>query len=216
MEDVACPPRILACFGPVCVPSPRPLRRGRPELRRGHTESRASQLWSAHPAVSQTKKIFKAADADGNGALDIEEVGEMMANMLGRPLGSAELTAVQKEMDADGDGLVDLAEFRAWVVGPSGTRLLGAAAAAAAASTRDMCTELPIMMAESGAKSLAEAEASRGGEADPDFNVPPEVERTASCVFLHHPATCCVAYRCDRADWFVLCLAGLDHGTVDA
>ena len=201
----------------VCVPSPRPLRRGRPEPRRGHTDSRAAQLLSAHPAISQTKKIFKAADHDGNGALDIEEVGEMMKNMLGRPLGSAELRAVQKEMDADGDGLVDLSEFRAWVAGPGGTRLLGATAAAAAASTRDMCAELPIIMAERGAKSLAEAEESRGGEADPDFNVPREVERTASCVLLHHPATCCIAYRCDRTDWFVLCLwACLDHETGDA
>eukprot|EP01043_Picozoa_sp_COSAG02_P079958 COSAG02_NODE_18771_length_920_cov_0.990256_2_plen_33_part_01 len=31
------------------------------------------------------KQLFQDADVDGSGHLDLEEVGEMMTNMLGKP-----------------------------------------------------------------------------------------------------------------------------------
>jgi hypothetical protein len=134
------------------------------------------------PDASQTKQLFQDADVDGSGHLDLEEVGEMMTNMLGKPLDPAELKRVQMEMDADGDGLIDFAEFRGWIASPSGKLVLGAAAASATAGGRCMTTELTRILEQRGEKSIAEAERSRGGAEDPDFLLPPEVERTPTYV----------------------------------
>ena len=125
--------------------------------------------------------MFQDADADGSGHLDLEEVGEMMTNMLGRPLAPAELKRVQAEMDVDGDGLVDFVEFRAWVASPSGKLVLGAAAASVTAKRVCMNIELTSILEEKGDTSIAEAEKSRGDVEDPDFFLLPEVERTLAC-----------------------------------
>lgn len=134
--------------------------------------------------ASQNKKaqqMFEDADADGSGHLDLEEVEEMMTNMLGAPLAPAELKRVQTEMDVDGDGLVDLEEFRAWIVSPSGKLVLGVADASLTAQRICMNTELTRILEEKGDTSIAESEKSRGGVEDPDFLLPPEVERTLTC-----------------------------------
>ena len=118
---------------------------------------------------------------DGSGHLDLDEVTEMMTNMLGKPLDPAELKRVQKEMDTDGDGLIDFSEFRAWVASPSGKLVLGAAAAEAVSVEGNMTTELTRILEERGEKSIAEADKCRGGVEDPDFLLPPEVERKLTC-----------------------------------
>ena len=59
------------------------------------------------------RDIFSALDADGNGYLDIVEVGEA-ANVLGFPMSSAELSSAFSTMDGDGNGRVTLEEFAEW------------------------------------------------------------------------------------------------------
>jgi hypothetical protein len=128
----------------------------------------------------QSKEIFAAADDDENGALDLDEVAEMLKNMLGREMDPQEALRVQREMDADGDGLVDFVEFRTWMVGSSGKQLLGQAAVDAANRMGEMNYELPRIMADKEAERLAAAEAKREEGEDPDRLLPPDVERTAT------------------------------------
>ena len=58
-------------------------------------------------------RIWKRVDADGSGALDREEVRQVLIQM-GRPEEDIDLDAAMEELDADGDGEVDFGEFEAW------------------------------------------------------------------------------------------------------
>ena len=64
----------------------------------------------------QSKEIFNAADDDENGALDLDEVAEMLKNMLGREMDPQEALRVQREMDTDGDGQIAFGEFVEWML----------------------------------------------------------------------------------------------------
>jgi hypothetical protein len=126
----------------------------------------------------QAKEIFLEADDDGSGALDLEEVAEMLKKMMGYEMAQSDLVRVQKEMDTDGDGQVDLSELCEWMQSDSGKKLMGESAAAAAAAHKTEIEELPRLMAEKEAVRFAEARAGRLDD-DNDSLLPPDVERTS-------------------------------------
>jgi len=57
--------------------------------------------------------IFKAIDADGNGYLDLKEIGDV-ATALGFPMDDDKLKAAFSEMDKTNNGRVTLNEFEHW------------------------------------------------------------------------------------------------------
>ena len=56
---------------------------------------------------------FASADANGNGALDLEELGEL-CHSLGSQMSAQQLECVLRSLDADHNGGVDVEEFVAW------------------------------------------------------------------------------------------------------
>lgn len=62
---------------------------------------------------TMTREAFDRADADGSGAIDREEVREVMKE-LGQKVGKRELDMAMREMDDDNSGEVSFEEFREW------------------------------------------------------------------------------------------------------
>jgi len=58
----------------------------------------------------RAKAIFKEIDTDGNGQIDVAEMGQAM-KILGVTLTNTELSTMMTEADADGDMLIDCDEF---------------------------------------------------------------------------------------------------------
>ena len=59
---------------------------------------------------------FKAADRDGNGTLDVEELGEL-CQKLGSQMGQNQLEMTLRTLDDDGNGGIDIDEFLKWFRG---------------------------------------------------------------------------------------------------
>ena len=62
---------------------------------------------------AQLEKMWVEMDADGSGALEPEELRQVLAKM-GTKLNDRKLARLMREIDRDGDGSVDLDEFRLW------------------------------------------------------------------------------------------------------
>lgn len=56
---------------------------------------------------------FEKFDKDGNGYIDLQELGQLQAD-LGQPLEPEKLEAAMKELDLNGDGVIDKEEFSRW------------------------------------------------------------------------------------------------------
>jgi len=62
---------------------------------------------------NEVKIAFAKYDADGSGAIDKEELGEL-SKELGHELTDEELDKALKDLDLNGDGVIDLKEFSRW------------------------------------------------------------------------------------------------------
>jgi len=60
--------------------------------------------------LMEYREAFKLFDKDGNGTIDIDELGSVMKN-LGQSPTNEELRAIIEEADIDGDGSIDFDEF---------------------------------------------------------------------------------------------------------
>lgn len=56
---------------------------------------------------------FDKFDKDGNGTIDLQELGQLSAQ-LGQPLDDEQLEAAMKDLDLNGDGVIDKDEFSRW------------------------------------------------------------------------------------------------------
>lgn len=65
------------------------------------------------PQAQYYKEMFDTADTGGEGTLDREELGVLMAQ-LGRPMADHELDTAMQMMDEDGSGTIDFEEFQKW------------------------------------------------------------------------------------------------------
>ena len=100
------------------------------ELRAGIASGRmGNALGSADAAAQTARHIFETFDADGDGVLDVAEIGNLAAAAQQRQHKAAQIAAeVVAALDADGDGRVDEAELRAGIAsGKMSTRAFGAA-----------------------------------------------------------------------------------------
>ena len=75
------------------------------------TENGGLDLWA----------LFREADADGSGFLDVTEV-ETLCQRMGKELSPPELEAAMAKMDFDGSGQVDWIEFNKWWANNAGVR----------------------------------------------------------------------------------------------
>eukprot|EP01043_Picozoa_sp_COSAG02_P017924 COSAG02_NODE_824_length_16741_cov_16.319733_3_plen_1657_part_00 len=76
----------------------------------------SAQILKAHgqdPHAQYYKEMFDTADTGGEGTLDREELGVLMAQ-LGRPIAGYELDTAMQIMDEDGSGTIDFEEFQKW------------------------------------------------------------------------------------------------------
>ena len=64
---------------------------------------------------------FRAADSNGNGSLDLEEVKALLMTQLGRAPSIEEAQQLFDEMNLDNDGRVSLQEYMHKVLGPGWT-----------------------------------------------------------------------------------------------
>lgn len=64
---------------------------------------------------------FRAADSNGNGSLDLEEVKALLTTQLGRAPSIEEAQQLFDEMNLDNDGRVSLQEYMHKVLGPGWT-----------------------------------------------------------------------------------------------
>lgn len=64
------------------------------------------------------RELFNSIDSDGGGAIDLDELGEMM-ELLGRPMSREKLQKMMSEVDTDGGGSIDFEEFCQLVVNQS-------------------------------------------------------------------------------------------------
>ena len=62
---------------------------------------------------NEVKVAFDKYDADGSGAIDKEELGEL-SKELGHELNQDELDKALKDLDLNGDGVIDMKEFSRW------------------------------------------------------------------------------------------------------
>ena len=62
---------------------------------------------------NEVKVAFDKYDADGSGAIDKEELGEL-SKELGHELTPDELDIALKDLDLNGDGVIDMKEFSRW------------------------------------------------------------------------------------------------------
>ena len=62
---------------------------------------------------NEVKVAFNKYDADGSGAIDKEELGEL-SKELGHELTPDELDKALKDLDLNGDGVIDMNEFSRW------------------------------------------------------------------------------------------------------
>ena len=66
--------------------------------------------------MTDVKELFETFDADGDGVLDVAEIGNLAAAAQQRQHKAAQIAAeVVAALDADGDGLVDVSEIVQWV-----------------------------------------------------------------------------------------------------
>eukprot|EP01046_Picozoa_sp_COSAG06_P045672 COSAG06_NODE_6348_length_2974_cov_2.264000_2_plen_396_part_00 len=81
--------------------------------------SRSDQFpfwWSAEiHSDSETRDAFDRADTDGSGAIDRDEVKQMLKDLGQERVTKSELDAAMRDMDLDGDGDVSFEEFKAWL-----------------------------------------------------------------------------------------------------
>ena len=75
------------------------------------TEEEVAKLWEA----------FKVFDADGNGGISTEELGEVMRS-LGQSPSKTELRDMIKAVDVDLSGTIDFEEFKTLMVSTQGDR----------------------------------------------------------------------------------------------
>ena len=61
----------------------------------------------------EVEPAFKKFDKDGSGAIDKDELGQLMKD-LGSELDDAQLTEALKDLDLNGDGVIDTKEFSRW------------------------------------------------------------------------------------------------------
>ena len=61
----------------------------------------------------EVEPAFKKFDKDGSGAIDKDELGQLMKD-LGNELNEEQLTEALKDLDLNGDGVIDLKEFSRW------------------------------------------------------------------------------------------------------
>ena len=58
-------------------------------------------------------QAFKKFDKDGNGSIDLQELGQLSA-ALGQPLQQDQLEAAMKDLDLNRNGVLDAQEFSRW------------------------------------------------------------------------------------------------------
>ena len=61
----------------------------------------------------QVLPAYNKFDKDGNGTLDLEELGQL-STLLGQPLNEEQLENAMKDLDLNGDGVIDKEEFSRW------------------------------------------------------------------------------------------------------
>ena len=62
--------------------------------------------------IKEMQKEFLNLDADGDGSITVEELGNVLRSMMGKLKASEEdIAQVLKEIDVDGDGTIDLKEY---------------------------------------------------------------------------------------------------------
>ncbi|KAJ0753933.1 putative EF-hand domain-containing protein [Helianthus annuus] len=62
------------------------------------------------PSITDVEKVFNKFDANGDGQIDISELGSILG-ALGSETPEEELKVVMTEIDTDGNGVIDLNEF---------------------------------------------------------------------------------------------------------
>jgi len=87
-----------------------------------HTKSKLDSVRSSLKNEAAARAAFKAADANGDGSLIVEELAVLCAHM-GSSLGTQELESALQTLDKDGNGSVEEDEFIHWWKG-GGTRVL--------------------------------------------------------------------------------------------
>ena len=84
---------------------------------RADAEQREQQQQAERARTAQLdflRGLFNQTDVDGQGSLDTEEVGELIANAFGERLSEAQLANAMATMDPDGSGEVNFGEFYEW------------------------------------------------------------------------------------------------------
>jgi Ca2+-binding EF-hand superfamily protein len=76
-------------------------------------EVEAKQLASQNK-LAWLKDMFSAVDEDGSGAIDSDEVAELVNKIFGTRMGPEQLQRCMDDMDPDGSGEVDFGEFATW------------------------------------------------------------------------------------------------------
>ena len=62
-------------------------------------------------SVNDAKAAFRRFDVNGDGAMDKDEMKQMMSSAAGKTISSGEVDALFKKGDIDGDGQIDMQEF---------------------------------------------------------------------------------------------------------
>ena len=83
----------------------------------GITRAQAGAITDAD--VDELWRAFGVFDADGNGEISAEELGQVM-RALGQAPRLVDLRALIKEVDVEGSGTVDFEEFKALMIAQQG------------------------------------------------------------------------------------------------
>jgi Ca2+-binding EF-hand superfamily protein len=75
--------------------------------------SRRSSVSLSPSEVLHYRQIFDSADHDGDGAITVVELGNLLSSLDQKPT-FAELQDLVNEIDSSGDGKIDFAEFVSW------------------------------------------------------------------------------------------------------
>ena len=71
-----------------------------------------AELASELAQLEEIKKVFAVADADGDGTINSNELGKLMAQLRGEHVPQSEVLHVLEAVDQNGDGYVSLQEFQ--------------------------------------------------------------------------------------------------------
>jgi len=82
-----------------------------------HTRRRLKLLKKSLKDIKVLKRHFTRFDRDGDGVLDMDEFGALVAGLTGEDMDEDELEGAFGVMDTSGKGYVTLEEFQAWFQG---------------------------------------------------------------------------------------------------